>query len=191
MSQRPSGYPRIKNEFFIEPGECTVSLIKACAWVREGFHDPFAGIGSIIDTAAQFGVAATGADLVDRAGGRFPVRDFFTDTASYPNLVGNPPFTKAHAAIEHGLNLLPNGGRIAFFLDVNFLGCQERYALHSRSELEGLLVLSKRPSVPPGDKFLAGEIKRGGGSTVYGWFIYQRGRAGAPPYLTFAKPCKP
>jgi hypothetical protein len=188
MSQRASGHPRIPNEFYIEPPECTMSLIDACGWVHQGFHDPFCGSGTIVDVATRLGIAATGADLVDRCSGRFPVRNFFTDANVYPNLVCNPPFTKAHTAIEYALNHLPDGGRIALFLDVNFLGCQERYPLHTRPEFEGLLVLSQRPSVPPGDKFLAGEIKRGNGSTVYGWFIYQRGRTGTAAGLAFAPP---
>lgn len=188
MSQRPSGHPRVTNDFYIEPPQVTISLIEVCPWARRGFHDPFCGSGTIIDTATSLGIAATGADLVDRAAGRFPVRDYFVDTNIYPNIVGNPPFSKAHAAIEHALNLLPGGGRVAFFLDVNFLGCQERYPLHTRAEFEELLVLSRRPSVPPGDLFLSGVVKRGNGSTVYAWFIYQKGRTGGLPCLTFAPP---
>ena len=33
---------------------------------------------------------ATGADIVDRADGRFPVRDFLADNTRYTNLVFNP-----------------------------------------------------------------------------------------------------
>jgi hypothetical protein len=109
MSQRPSGHPRVTNDFYIEPPQVTISLIEVSPWTRRGFHDPFCGNGTIVDTATSLGIVATGADLVDRAAGRFPVRDYFVDTNVYPNIVGNPPFSKAHAAIEHALNLLPGG----------------------------------------------------------------------------------
>jgi hypothetical protein len=189
MSQRPSGHARVRDDFYAEPAECTVSLIEACNWVRGGFHDPFAGTGGgTIEAATQYGIATTGADLVDRADGRFPTRDFFSDVATYTNIVCNPPFKRAQDAIEYGLERLVVGGRIAVFADVNFLSAQSRYTLHTRSEFEGLLVLMKRPSCPPGEAFRAGVIKRGNGSSNYGWFIYQRGRRGGVATLTFAPP---
>jgi hypothetical protein len=189
MSQRPSGHARVRDDFYAEPAECTASLIEAFDWVRGGFHDPFAGTGGgTIEAAVRYDIAATGADLVDRAGGRFPVRDFFTDTAPYPNIVCNPPFKRAHEAIEYGLERLIAGGRIAVLADVNFLSAQKRYALHTRPEFEGALVLMKRPSCPPGGAFLAGAIKRGNGSSNYAWLIYQRGRRGGVATLTFAPP---
>jgi hypothetical protein len=43
VSQRPSGHARVQNDFYAEPPECTVSLINAYTWSREGFHDPFVG----------------------------------------------------------------------------------------------------------------------------------------------------
>jgi hypothetical protein len=33
----------VQNDFYAEPPECTVSLINAYTWSREGFHDPFVG----------------------------------------------------------------------------------------------------------------------------------------------------
>lgn len=188
MAQRPSGHARVEDDFYAEPAQCTLSLIEACAWVRSGFHDPFCGSGTTISAAAQYGIPATGADLVDRCAGRFPVRDFFTDINIYPNLVTNPPFTQAHEAIEYGLEHVGDGGRIAILADLNFLSAQRRYRLHTRPEFEGLLVLMRRPSCPPGTPFLAGAIKRGGGSTNYGWFVYQRGRTGGAARLNFAPP---
>jgi hypothetical protein len=189
MSQRPSGHARVRDDFYAEPAECTASLIEALDWVRGGFHDPFAGTGGgTIEAATHYGIDATGADLVDRASGRFPTRDFFTDPRTYENIVCNPPFKRAHEAIEYGLERVVGGGRIAVFADVNFLSAQSRYSLHTRPEFEGVLVLMKRPSCPPGEAFLAGTIKRGNGSSNFAWFIYQRGRRGGVATLTFAPP---
>jgi hypothetical protein len=71
---------------------------------------------------------------------------FFADTAIYRNIVANPPFSRAQEAIEHGLQHVPVGGRVAVLADVNFLSAQKRYALHTRPEFERLLVLMRRPS---------------------------------------------
>ena len=188
MSQRPSGHARVESDFYAEPPECTVSLINAYTWPREGFHDPFVGSANTIAAAERFRIAATGADLIDRCDGRFAVRDFFADTAIYRNIVANPPFIRAQEAIEHGLQHVPVGGRVAVLADVNFLSAQKRYALHSRPEFERVLVLMKRPSCPPGAAFLAGAIKRGNGSSNYAWFVCRRGRRGRRHALDFAPP---
>jgi len=188
MAQRPSGHARVLNDFYAEPVDCTEALIGTFDWVSGGFHDPFVGSGSTVAAAARHGIIATGAHLVDRCGGRFPLRDLFTDMTCYSNLVTNPPFVRAAEAIEYALDHLRDGGRIAILADLNFLSAQRRYALHTRPEFELLFVLMKRPSCPPGLQFLAGTIKRGNGSTNYGWFVYQCGRPAGPPRLVFAPP---
>jgi hypothetical protein len=95
---------------------------------------------------------------------------------------------RAQEAIEHGLQRVPVGGRVAVLADVNFLSAQKRYALHTRPEFERLLVLMRRPSCPPGVAFLAGAIKRANGSSNYAWFVYRRGRRGRRHALDFAPP---
>ena len=92
MAQRPSGHARVLNDFYPEPIDCTEALIAAFDRVAGGFHDPFVGSGSTIVAAARHDITATGADLVDRCGGRFPVRDFFTDTTCYSNRPTRPLF---------------------------------------------------------------------------------------------------
>jgi hypothetical protein len=52
--------------------------------------------------------------------------------------------------IEHGLQHVPVGSRVAVLADVNFLWAQKRYALHTRPEFERLLVLMRRTSLPAG-----------------------------------------
>src|SRR5262245_57755682 len=136
MAQRPSGHARVDDDFYAEPPECAVSLITAFNWVRGGVHDPFCGTGTIVDAATRCGIAATGADLVDRTGGRFPVRDFFSDPGSYPNIMCNPPFKQAQEAVEAGLVRIYYGGRIAILADLNFLSAQRRYAFFTRPEFE-------------------------------------------------------
>jgi len=109
--------------------------------VREGFHDPFVGT---LETAAQRGFAATGADLVDRCGGRFAVRDFFSDTGCYSNLVTSPALIQAAEPIEYGLDRLHQAARTAIRIaDLNFPQCVTPVCAAHRPEFELLLVLMK------------------------------------------------
>ena len=81
----------------------------------------------------------------------FPVKDFLADTTIYENIATNPPFRHAVKIIEHGLAHVADGGRVATLVPVNFLASQGRYSLFSRPETDAVLVLSRRPSMPPGE----------------------------------------
>jgi hypothetical protein len=76
---------------------------------------------------------------------------------------------------------------------------QERYDFFQRPEVERIVFLSKRPSMPDGDMPLAGKLKRGGGQEVYAWLVCRAGgRSGpavtahwwAPPVVNTAPPAR-
>jgi hypothetical protein len=141
-----------------------------------GLHDPCCGIGTIVDASTRRGIAATGADIVDRAGGRFPVRDFLADTAMYPNIVCNPPFETAVQLIQHGLKHVIKGGHVAVLVPLRFLASQERHTLF-KEQRPLVLIFSRRPSLPPGKLLLAnGERIRGNGSDDFAWIVFRRGQ---------------
>jgi hypothetical protein len=169
-------YERASHDFYIEPAWCLDALLDRLP--LSTLHDPCAGTGVIVTAALQRGVAATGADIVDRAYGMFPTRDYFTDAASYANIVTNPPFRLAEQIIEHALDHVTPGGNVAVLARVAFLAAQCRHALFCRPETALVLVFSRRPSMPPGDELAAGEVTRGGGKTDYCWIVFHRGHAG-------------
>jgi hypothetical protein len=182
MGTRNSGYERADENWYQEPPGCAQALFGEVLFAG-GIHDPCCGKGTIIDVALRCGIEATGADIADRDGGRFPRRDFFNDKRSYPNIVFNPPNDKrrglnmlAARLILHGLERVPEGGLVAALVTGNFLWAQGRYPLFARPEMELVLILSERPSIPPGE-FLErhGEGKRGNGSLDFAWMIFRRG----------------
>lgn len=175
MGQRHAGYERADNDFYFEE-PWVVDHILDYLPLETGVHDPCCGIGTIPDTAAARGVKATGADIVDRAQGRFPVQDFLNDLQDYQNIVTNPPFDLAPAIICHALERIATGGRVATLVPHNFLYSRARYPLFARPECEFILHHSKRPSIPDGNALLAGTCKRGGGSTDFSWIVWRRGR---------------
>jgi hypothetical protein len=57
---------------------------------------------------------------------------------------------------------------------------QGRYALFSRPEMERVVILSRRPSIPPGALLQAkGEGIRKGGSIDFAWYLWRVGKAHA------------
>lgn len=131
MSVRHSEYPKVVGNFFVEPAWAADALHDHVAFTG-GIHDGCAGSGTIVDVALKRGLRATGADIADRANGRFPRRDFLADTKVYPNFVTNPPFALAVPIIEHAIEHVVDGGYVAVLAPVSFLCSQSRFALFSR-----------------------------------------------------------
>jgi hypothetical protein len=152
MGTRHSEYDRADGDWYVEP-DWAVGLLLDRFALDAGLHDPCCGMGMVVDTALARGLTATGADLEDRAQGRFPVRDFLTDTATYPNLVMNPPYDRERAVtiILHALGHVAQGGRVAVLVATQFRHSQERYPLFTRHCPELIIALSQRPSCPPGE----------------------------------------
>jgi hypothetical protein len=88
MATRHSEYLRQADEWYCEPAWVVDALLDALPNLA-AVHDPCCGVGTVVDAAIRRGLVATGSDIADRAGGRFPVRDFLSDPARYPNIVSN------------------------------------------------------------------------------------------------------
>lgn len=175
---RSSGYDRNANDWYVEPTDCVLALFDAIPSLEyHGIHDPCCGMGTIPEAAAGRGWKATGADLIDRASGRYPVRDFLTDDQTYPNIVTNPPFALSVPIVRHAMGSVATGGLIIIVAQAKFLYSQGRHPLFSAPECERVLILSKRPSMPPGEMLMEqGEACRGGGSADYCWVVFRSGR---------------
>jgi hypothetical protein len=182
MATRDSGYEWADDNWYQEPPRCAQALFGEILFAGR-IHDPCCGKGTIVDVALGQGIEATGADIKNRAKGRFPRRDFFNDKRCYSNIVFNPSNDKrrglnmlAVRMILHGLEWVPKGGLVAALVTGNFLWAQGRYPLFARSEMELALILPERPSIPPGE-FLEqhGEGRRGNGSLDFAWMIFRRG----------------
>src|SRR6478672_8902587 len=112
MGTRHSGYDRADGDFYSEP-PWTISALLRHVPMCGSIHDPCCGIGTVVDTAAGVGFEATGADVADRAGGRFPVRDFLNDETSYTNFVFNPPYRLTLEFVRHARCQVAHGGHVA------------------------------------------------------------------------------
>jgi hypothetical protein len=187
MSVRHSEYKRARGDYYCEP-TWAVSPILDCLAPAE-LHDPCCGRGTIVTAAQQRGVSATGADIADRARGQFAVRDFLADTAIYSNVICNPPYKMAARIVEHALAHVVNDGRVAVLVPIAFLASQRRFLLFSRPETELVIVMSRRPSMPPGELLEAlGEGIRGRGSSDFCWIAWRRGRTDGLARIVWALP---
>ncbi len=86
----------------------------------------------------------------------------------YDAILGNPPYVKAQAHVEHALYLLRRDGLLGFLLRINFLASQERYEFFRRFPPWRVYVLRERPD-------FTGE---GGDATEYAFMVWRKGYTG-------------
>lgn len=176
-NKKDSGYDRDPDEWYVEDEPCVQSLFRAMPWFYAcGAHDPCCGGGNIVRVGKSMGVAMTGSDKVDRCNGLYPVRDFLADNSPRPAIVSNPPFNIAPMIVRHALDVTADGGYVALIGQAKFFFSQSRHPLFARREMDRVLVLSTRPSMPPGKALAAGTVKRGGGFHDFAWFVWRVGK---------------
>lgn len=165
-------------DFFQEPTWATDLLLDRIAFEGE-ILDPSAGEGRIVQTCARRGYPSWGSDIVPRAPGIAGNVDFL-DPDSYSrkavdNIIMNPPYYRGDGTIAFIDRALEVAARkVAAITPIPFLASQKRYACFKRWPVTHVLILSSRPSMPPGGR----GIKEQSGKEDYCWIVFERGHTG-------------
>ncbi|MGB1214587.1 MAG: hypothetical protein ACPG4X_14580 [Pikeienuella sp.] len=178
MSVITSTYERDALDWYVEPAWCVHKLIDA-----EPFsgivYDPACGIGTIPNAFISRRIPAVGSDIVNR--GPNEVLDFLDEESpkfGCVNVVCNPPFSRAVPFIETALDIATM--KVAMILPLTFLASQARQPLFTETPVARVYVLSRRPSMPPGEKLNDPDFKSKGGSVDYCWIVWHHGHKGPP-----------
>jgi hypothetical protein len=177
---RQSGYPRIDQDFYVEP-RWVVDLLLDVEPFWGSVLDPCCGSGTFPSVCLERGIPARGSDLVYR---RFEeVRDLFSITEPVDNIISNVPYKIAERCARHVLKLARH--KVALILPMTFWESRERHPFFEEFPPARYRPCSDRPSMPPGS--IEGEHDRWGavvqpesrgGTMPYGWFIFERGFTG-------------
>ncbi|MCD8201973.1 MAG: class I SAM-dependent methyltransferase [Clostridia bacterium] len=135
------------------------------------------GKGHLAKVFLEQGYNVLATDLVDRGFGQGGV-DFFQQhpDCTEMDIVTNPPYKIARQFIEHGLNLLPDGGKLAMFLKLTFLESKERRELFDNQPFRTLYVCSSRIQAAKNGDF----VKYGNSAMAFGWYVWEKGFRGDP-----------
>jgi hypothetical protein len=190
-ASKVSGYDRDPLDFYIEPEWCTEALLALPTFsLIYGVLDPCCGSGNVVRAAWSSMRDACGTDIVDRGQlAKVALLEFGKQTNAsiresfVPQImhniavVSNPPYgggDMAEAFIRHFVPMRA-AQVVAVFVQSRFLHSGKRHKLHAIDHRPSVVAhLSDRPSCPPGDALLAGEIEAKGGSQDYCWLIYDR-----------------
>jgi len=180
MNEQPKAlnahlWKRHPDDFYTEPDWVDERL-----FAQERFDgeiiDPACGLGRIVKAACRAGYTAYGTDRVSRSDYCREEQDFLRYAGPCPGaIVSNPPFKLAREFAEKALGLALH--KVALLLPTLWLHGDERSRWLEQTPLVKVLIITPRPSMPPGPVIEAG-IAPGGGKADFAWFIWQRGHIG-------------
>ena len=170
-------YEREPNDWYLEEKWCSERLFDVEPFDRSApILDPCTGTGRIADAAKAHGYRVITADIVDRGYPGCKLQDFFERTTALGmSIVCNPPFNSVEAFARHAFKI--GADKIAMIFPVACMNAAEHWL--SELPLSHILLMTPRPSMPPGSHVLAGG-KVGGGKRDFCWLIFVRGYIGPP-----------
>ena len=91
------------------------------------------------------------------------------------DIVTNPPYSKAREFVEHALEILEDGRKVAMFLKIQFLEGKARRALFDKYPPKVIYVSSSRLHC-----VMNGDFERCAKSSAicYAWFVWEKGYTG-------------
>jgi hypothetical protein len=164
-------FDRDNNDYYVEPPWCSGRLFAVELFARL-IWDPAAGSGTIPRAARAAGLSYFASDIVDHGCG--PRQDFLISSAPAEafNVVTNPPFQLARAFVERALTL--GAVKTAIIFPTARLNAARWL---KPLPLAKILLLTPRPSMPPGEIIARGE-KPSGGKTDFCWLVLNRTHSG-------------
>ena len=136
------------------------------------------GKGHLSEVLKSRGYMVKSTDLIDRGYGTGGV-DFLKTTGEYHcDIITNPPYKYAQQFVEHALELVPEGHRVAMFLKLTFLESKNRREMFEKYPPEYIYVSSSRLQCALGGNFE--KYKTTSTAVAYGWFIWRKGFTGEP-----------
>ena len=154
-----------------------VELLLALEVFSHDIWEPACGEGHISKVLERHRHAVRSTDLIDRGFGRGGV-DFLSETGTYNgDIVTNPPYKYAKEFVEHAIETVPNGNKVAMLLRLSFLEGKSRRELFDRCPPKTVYVSSGRINCCKNGDF-SHEQRSSNSAQAYAWFVWQKGYAG-------------
>lgn len=140
------------------------------------------GAGHLSEALKTCGYKVYSTDIRDRGYDSFNgVLDFLSvHKAPFEgdfDILTNPPYKYAKEFVEHALDIVDDGRKVAMFLKLTFLESKSRRALFEKHPPKKIWVFSERVQCAKNGDFET--YKQGVGTAVaYAWFIWEKGYTG-------------
>lgn len=174
MSATNRGIKRIESDFYATPKECIQNFIDNYGQINGNVLEPSAGNGNIVEVIKKNGENIITAlelreeefNTLSLISDKVIIGDFlkFQTNEQFDYIIGNPPYSLAQEFVEKCFEIATNNTKIIMLLRTNFLESKKRYEFWQKYPVNGLYVLSKRPSF----------TGKGTDATSYSWFVWDR-----------------
>ena len=136
------------------------------------------GKGHLSEVLKKNGYIVKSTDLINRGYGEGDI-DFLRSTEKHNgDIITNPPYKYAQQFVEHALEIVPEGNRVAMFLKLTFLEGKNRREMFEKCPPEFIYVSSSRLQCALGGDFE--KFKSTSSAAAYAWFIWRKGFTGEP-----------
>lgn len=165
-------------DYYATDPRAVAALIK-----RERFSpetlEPACGGGHISETLINAGYAVYSMDIVKRDYEKqIKTADFLQRRESWHgDIITNPPYKYAAEFVQHALDIIDDGQKVAMFLKLTFLEGEKRRALFQQNPPRKIYVFTKRINCA-----LNGEEKffNMSSAVCYAWFVWEKGSREKP-----------
>lgn len=178
MSATNRGAVRKPYDFYATPIDVVENLldnIDTSNWGKYEILEPSAGNGNVVKAIrnkacggyiTSIEIREEEIDKLKMISDNVIIGDFFElkIDKKFDIIIGNPPYSCAKDFIEKSLKMLNDDGKLIMLLRTAFLESKSRYEFWQKNKLNGLYVLSKRPSF----------TGNGTDATSYSWFIWDK-----------------
>ena len=154
-------------------------IIKTGNILQRDFRASLRGGGHVSEILKRSGYDVVSADIVKRDySGQDYTADFLRDGLKWSgDIITNPPYKYAAEFVEHALDVIDDGHKVAMFLKLTFLEGEKRRALFQQNPPRKIYVFTKRINCA-----LNGEEKffNMSSAVCYAWFVWEKGSREKP-----------
>ena len=172
MSSTNRGAKRNEADFYATPKDCIQNFINHYGDINGKVLEPSAGNGNITEVVKSNGnnfvvsleLREEELDSLNAISDEVVIGDFlkYETEDEFDYIIGNPPYSLAQEFLEKCFELANENTKIIMLLRTNFLESKKRYEFWQKHPVNGLYVLSKRPSF----------TGKGTDATSYSWFVW-------------------
>lgn len=109
------------------------------------------------------------------------VQDFFKLDKWNGDIITNPPYKFAKEFVQHAIDIIPEGNKVAMFLKIQFLETVSRYDLLKKHPPRTVYVSVRRLGCAKNGEFSPKDAK----AVCYCWFVWEKGFTGNPEIKWF------
>ena len=180
---------REENDYYATHPIATEMLCDLETFSRD-ILEPCCGEGHISEVLKTRGYNVESMDLIDRGYGKGGVDFLEYDEPVGKDIITNPPYKLAKEFVEHAMEIITPGHKVAMFLKLTFLESSGRRELFKKYPPKKIWVSSSRiPCGKNGDFYQRdkdgnvkigtdGEPKEISSAVCYAWFIWEKNYQG-------------